>query len=60
MKNNNHEENLSHSNSDHCSKEFDMLDDIFTNQPLFRLMPQLTNNTQTNIQPIVEPGINIQ
>jgi hypothetical protein len=33
-----------------------MLDDIYGNQPLFRLMPQTTNHSNTNIQPIVEAG----
>ena len=56
LKNNNHHDTLSPSNSDHSIEEFDMLDDIFIHQPLFRLMPQSGNNTQTNIQPIVEPG----
>jgi hypothetical protein len=33
-----------------------MLDDIYTNQPLFRLMPQTENNSNNNLQPIVEAG----
>ena len=47
------------SNSD-CSSnstdEFDVLDDICQSQPLFRLMPQMSNNSTVNIQPIIEPG----
>ena len=33
-----------------------MLDDIYTNQPLFRLMPQTANNSNVNLEPIVEIG----
>ncbi|CAF1633950.1 unnamed protein product [Adineta ricciae] len=50
----------SHSDSNSSTEDFDMLDDIFRNQPLFRLMPQITNNSMNNnnnpIQPIIEPG----
>lgn len=38
------------------TEEFDMLDDIFGNQPLFRLMPQINSNGYQSVQPIVEPG----
>ncbi len=55
LQNNNDETMLSNSDSS-SAEEFDMLDDIYGNQPLFRLMPQTTNNSNTNIQPIVEPG----
>jgi hypothetical protein len=44
------------SNSDSSTEDFDMLDDIYTNQPLFRLMPQTGNNSIINLQPIVEAG----
>lgn len=44
------------SNSDSSTEDFDMLDDIYTNQPLFRLMPQTANNSNVNLEPIVEIG----
>ncbi|CAF0984223.1 unnamed protein product [Adineta steineri] len=47
------------SDSNSSTEDFDMLDDIYGNQPLFRLMPQISNNSTNkinNIQPIVEPG----
>lgn len=49
---------LKNNNNDSSSStdEFDMLDDIYGNQALFRLMPQSANNSNNNIQPIVEPG----
>jgi hypothetical protein len=58
MLKNNHNDEIMISNSDSSSstEEFDMLDDIYGNQPLFRLMPQTSNNSTTNFQPIVEPG----
>lgn len=56
LKNNNYQENRSKSNGPTNTEDFDMLDDIFTNQPLFRLMPQLGNNTHVNVPPIIEPG----
>ena len=51
----------SHSDSNNSTEDFDMLDDIYRNQPLFRLMPQITNSSMNNnnnnpIQPIIEPG----
>jgi hypothetical protein len=54
--NNNNDDEIMISNSDSSTEEFDMLDDIYRNQPLFRLMPQTSNNSNNNIQPIVEPG----
>lgn len=39
------------------TEEFDMLDDIYRNQPLFRLMPQTSSNLNNPAQPIVEPGL---
>jgi len=55
--NNNDEIMISNSDSSSSStEEFDMLDDVYGNPPLFRLMPQTSNNTNTNIQPIVGPG----
>jgi len=57
MLKNNHNDEIMISNSDSSStEEFDMLDDIYGNQPLFRLMPQTSNSSNTNFQPIVEPG----
>lgn len=56
LKNNNYQGNSSKSNGPTNTEEFDMLDDIFTSQPLFRLMPQLGNNTHVNTPPIIEPG----
>jgi hypothetical protein len=57
LKNNNNNDQIMRSNGDSSTEEFDMLDDIYQNQPLFRLMPQTTNNSNnTLIQPIVEPG----
>jgi hypothetical protein len=50
---------ISNSDSNSSTEEFDMLDDIYGNQPLFRLMPQTANNSNTNIQPIIEPGWDI-
>ncbi|UJR15384.1 hypothetical protein I4U23_002332 [Adineta vaga] len=49
---------ISNSDSNSSTEEFDMLDDIYGNQPLFRLMPQTTNSSINNnmIQPIIEPG----
>jgi hypothetical protein len=49
----------SDSGSNSSSDDFDMLDDIYGNQPLFRIMPQTTDhsNNNNNIQPIVEPGL---
>ena len=58
-KNNHNDDEIMITNSDSSSstEEFDMLDDIYGNQPLFRLMPQTTNNSNNNIiQPIIEPG----
>ncbi|CAF1407064.1 unnamed protein product [Rotaria sp. Silwood1] len=43
--------------SDSIMEDYDMLDDIFGNQPLFRIMPQTTNNDNTNMKPIIECGI---
>ena len=56
MKNNDQNEKMIKSNGDSSTEDFDMLDDIYTNQPLFRLMPQTTSTTNTNIPAIVEPG----
>ena len=50
---------VSTSDGSSSTDEFDMLDDIYGNQPLFRLMPQTTNTAANNgntIQPIIEPG----
>jgi hypothetical protein len=50
---------VSNSDSNSSTDEFDMLDDIYGNQPLFRLMPQTTNTSagnNINIEPIIEPG----
>ncbi|CAF4207350.1 unnamed protein product, partial [Rotaria sp. Silwood2] len=55
--NNNEKTMISNSDSNSSTEEFDMLDDIYRNQPLFRLMPQPSNSPNNNtIQPIVEPG----
>jgi hypothetical protein len=45
------------SGSNSGTEDFDMLDDIdiYGSQPLFRIMPQTTDNSNHNIQPIVEP-----
>ncbi|CAF1282003.1 unnamed protein product [Rotaria sordida] len=56
IENNNHDDETIISNSDSSTEEFDMLDDIYRNQQLFRLMPQPSNNSNNIIQPIVEPG----
>lgn len=37
-------------------EDFDMLDDIYASQPLFRLMPQIPENSQDPVQPIIEAG----
>ncbi|CAF1053922.1 unnamed protein product [Adineta ricciae] len=42
----------SHSSTD----DFDMLDDIIGNQPLFRLIPQTASLSGNNLQSIIEPG----
>lgn len=47
-----HEEQKSSGSGD----EFDMLDDIYGNQPLFRLMPQPASSSAQHLQPIIEPG----
>ena len=44
------------SDGNSSTDEYDMLDDIYRNQPLFRLMPQTTHNTSSFLQPIVETG----
>lgn len=33
-----------------------MLDDLYGNQVLFRLMPQTSNSSNNQLQPIIEPG----
>ncbi|CAF3885372.1 unnamed protein product [Adineta steineri] len=38
------------------SEDFDMLDDIYGSQPLFRIMPRPIDNQNNNVEPIVEPG----
>lgn len=47
------------SSSESSNEDFDMLDDIYGNQPLFRIMPQ-TNDSYTsninNFRPIIEYG----
>jgi hypothetical protein len=54
---NDNEPMITNSDSSSSTDEFDMLDDIYGNQPLFRLMPQTVNNSSNNIiQPIIEPG----
>ncbi len=47
------------SSSDSSTEDFDMLDDIYGTQPLFRIMPQTTDNfynNTNNFQPIIEHG----
>jgi len=48
------------SGSDSSTEDFDMLDDIYGNQPLFRIMPQIAdsynNNNNHHFQPIIEHG----
>ncbi|CAF3581966.1 unnamed protein product [Rotaria sp. Silwood1] len=57
MKNLNVDETMIfNSDSNSSTEEFDMLDDIYKNQPLFRLMPQTSNTSNNTIQSIVEPG----
>ncbi|CAF1580390.1 unnamed protein product [Rotaria magnacalcarata] len=55
---NNNDNDITRSNSDSNSstEEFDMLDDIYRNKPLFRLMPQTSNTTMQPAESIVEPG----
>jgi len=50
------------SSSDSSTEDFDMLDDIYGTQPLFRIMPQTTdnfynNNNNNHFQPIIEHGL---
>ena len=49
---------VSDDNKSSCSsmEDFDMLDDIYGTQSLFRIMPQTTNNCSNDFQSIVEPG----
>jgi hypothetical protein len=42
--------------SDSSTEDFDLLDDIYGTQPLFRIMPQVSENSRENVQPIIEPG----
>ena len=42
--------------SSSSKEDFDMLDDIYASQPLFRLMPQIPENSQDSVQPIIEAG----
>ena len=44
------------SNSHSSTDDFDMLDDIIGNQPLFRLTPQTASLSDNNSQSIIEPG----
>ncbi|UJR31273.1 hypothetical protein I4U23_018773 [Adineta vaga] len=44
------------SGSNSSTEDFDMLDDIFGSQPLFRLTPQTTDLFENNSQSIIEPG----
>jgi hypothetical protein len=46
------------SNSDSSTDEYDMLDDIYGDRALFRIMPQISSQMNQHIQPIVEPGWN--
>jgi hypothetical protein len=63
--NNNEDESMITSgdtSSESSSEDFDMLDDIYGSQPLFRIMPQPTdsfnnnNNNADQYQPIIEHG----
>jgi len=54
LKNNDY--SMINSDGNSSTDEYDMLDDIYRNQPLFRLMPQTTHNTSSFLQPIVETG----
>lgn len=58
MKNTKHNDNMI-TNSDSSTSstdDFDMVDDIYKNRPLFRLMPQISSTSNNTVQPIVEPG----
>jgi hypothetical protein len=47
------------SGSDSSTEDFDMLDDIYGDQPLFRIMPQTNDHfhdNHQNFQPIIQPG----
>lgn len=55
-KSNGKEKILKNSDGNSSTDEYDMLEDIYRNQPLFRLMPQSMNNTNNFLQPIVETG----
>lgn len=50
------------SSSESSTEDFDMLDDIYGSQPLFRIMPQTgdsfhsSNNNNNNFRPIIEYG----
>jgi hypothetical protein len=48
--------NSDSSSSNSGTEDFDMLDDIYGSQPLFRIMPQTIDKSNNDIQPIVEPG----
>ena len=61
LKNNVHHDNLSKANGHDSTEEFDMLDDVFTSQPLFRLIPQSGNSTHAKVPPIfIESGKKFQ
>jgi len=44
------------SSSNSGTEDFDMLDDIYGSQPLFRIMPQTVDKFNNDVQPIVGPG----
>ena len=52
----NDEHMLINNDNNNTIDEYDMLDDIYKNQPLFRLMPQTSMSSNRHIQPIVEIG----
>ncbi|CAF4042612.1 unnamed protein product, partial [Rotaria magnacalcarata] len=56
--NNNNEQEPMVTSHDNVSntEDFDMLDDICTPQPLYRIMPHTTNDMKNDFQSIIEPG----
>lgn len=55
-KSNGKEKMLKNSDDNSSTDEYDKLDDIYRNPPLFRLMPQTMNSANNFLQAIVETG----
>lgn len=56
--NNDQEESMitNDDSSSNISEDFDMVDDIYGSQPLFRITPRSTHYSDDDFPPIVEPG----